>query len=172
MRNTSWITLVNKDSLQPQGPWCARLLYLWDSSGKNTGVDCCSLLQWIVPIQGSNLHLLLGRWVLYFWATWGVFHENIGNHDSRLNFQCRVDFSTSAKKHHWDLDGDCIASVDGFAYYWYRNNIKSSSLWTQGVSPFICVLLLSAVLCSFQYTNLLPPWWSLFLSIIFFLMLL
>ena len=30
----------------------------WDSSGKNTGVDCHFLLQGIFPTQGSNLSLL------------------------------------------------------------------------------------------------------------------
>ena len=35
-----------------------RLLCLWDSPGKNTGVDCHALLQGIFPTQGSNLHLL------------------------------------------------------------------------------------------------------------------
>ena len=54
MRNTSWITLVNKDSLQPQGPWCARLLYLWDSSGKNTGAVHHTLLQGIFLTQGLD----------------------------------------------------------------------------------------------------------------------
>ena len=36
----------------------ARLLCPWNSPGKNTGVDCHSLLQEIFPTQGSNLHLL------------------------------------------------------------------------------------------------------------------
>ena len=40
--------------LQPQ----ARLLCLWDSPGKNTGVGCHFLLQGIFPTQGLNLHLL------------------------------------------------------------------------------------------------------------------
>ena len=31
-----------------------RLLCLWDSPGKNTGVGCHSLLQGIFPTQGSN----------------------------------------------------------------------------------------------------------------------
>ena len=35
-----------------------RLLCLWDSPGKNTGVDCHALLQGIFPNQGLNLHLL------------------------------------------------------------------------------------------------------------------
>ena len=36
----------------------ARLLCLWDFSGKNIGMGCHFLLQGIVPGQGSNLHLL------------------------------------------------------------------------------------------------------------------
>ena len=36
-------------------------LHPWDSPGKNTGVDCLSLLQGIFPIQGSNLSLLHWR---------------------------------------------------------------------------------------------------------------
>ena len=35
----------------------ARLLYRWDSPGKNTGVGCHVLLQGIFPIQGSKLDL-------------------------------------------------------------------------------------------------------------------
>ena len=36
----------------------ARLFCPWDFPGKNTGVDCHFLLQGILPIQVSNLHLL------------------------------------------------------------------------------------------------------------------
>ena len=36
----------------------SRLLCLWDSPGKNTGVGCYFLLQGIFPTQGSNPHLL------------------------------------------------------------------------------------------------------------------
>ena len=36
-----------------------------DSPGKNTGVGCHALLQGIVPIQGSNPHLLYCRQILY-----------------------------------------------------------------------------------------------------------
>ena len=41
-------------------PWtvAARLLCPWDSPGKNTGVGCHVLLQWMVPNQGSNPCLL------------------------------------------------------------------------------------------------------------------
>ena len=44
--------------LQPHGLLPARLLHPWNSPGKNTGVGCHSLLQGILPTQGSNLGLL------------------------------------------------------------------------------------------------------------------
>ena len=43
---------VTSDSLRPHGLLPARLLGLWDSPGKNTGVGCHSLLQGIFPTQG------------------------------------------------------------------------------------------------------------------------
>ena len=39
-------TSVMSDSLWPHGSWPARLLWPWDSPGKNTGVGCHFLLQW------------------------------------------------------------------------------------------------------------------------------
>ena len=42
------------DSLRPYGLLRARLLHLWDFSGKNTGMGGYFLLQGIVPTQGSN----------------------------------------------------------------------------------------------------------------------
>ena len=41
-------------------PWAiaTRLLCPWDSSGKNTGVDCHALFQGIFKTQGLNLSLL------------------------------------------------------------------------------------------------------------------
>ena len=76
---------VVSDSLQPYRLQPARLLCPWDSLGKNTGVDCHSLLQGIFPTQGSNWRLLhltcIGRWVLYVClprgATWGYSSPNI-----------------------------------------------------------------------------------------------
>ena len=50
------LTLCN-----PMDQGARRLLCLWDSPGKNTGVGCHALLQGIFPTQGSNprlLHLL------------------------------------------------------------------------------------------------------------------
>ena len=49
---------VVSDSLRPYGLQTARLLFLWDSPGKNTGVGCPALLWGIFPTQGSNPHLL------------------------------------------------------------------------------------------------------------------
>ena len=40
-----------------------------DSPGKTTGVGCHSFFQGIIPTQGSKLHLLHCRWILYCWAT-------------------------------------------------------------------------------------------------------
>ena len=38
--------------------------------GKNTGAGCHFLLQGTFSTQWLNLCLLLGRWILYHWATW------------------------------------------------------------------------------------------------------
>ena len=46
------------DSLRSTGLQPARLLCLWDSPGKDTGVGCHAHLQGIFPTQGLNLHLL------------------------------------------------------------------------------------------------------------------
>ena len=64
------VTLSCRTLLQPHGLlWCTeestRLLCLWNSPGKNTGVGCHSLLQGIFPTQGSNLGLLHRRRILY-----------------------------------------------------------------------------------------------------------
>ena len=60
---------VVSDSLWHHALWFTRLLCPWDFPGKNTGVGCHFLLQWNFPTQGSNPHLLLGRQILYHWAT-------------------------------------------------------------------------------------------------------
>ena len=56
---------VVSDSLRPHGLQPARLLCLWNSPGKNTGVDCHSLLQRNFQTQGLNSGLLHCREVLY-----------------------------------------------------------------------------------------------------------
>ena len=52
-----------------------RLLCPWNSQGKNTGVDSCSLFQGFLPTQGWNINLLHCRQILY--------HVN---HQERLYF--------------------------------------------------------------------------------------
>ena len=49
---------VMSDSFWPHGLQPTRLLYPWDSPGKNTGVGCHYLFQGIFLTQGSKLHLL------------------------------------------------------------------------------------------------------------------
>ena len=59
--------LVTKSCLTLATPWTVvcRLLCLWDSPGKNTGVSCYFLLQGIFPTQKSNPGLLHHRQMLY-----------------------------------------------------------------------------------------------------------
>jgi len=52
------VAWVMSDSLWSYGLQSARLLCLWDSPGKNTGVGFHALLQGIFPTQGSNMYLL------------------------------------------------------------------------------------------------------------------
>ena len=54
--------------LRPHGLYPARLLWPWDSPGKNTGVGCHFLLQGTFQTQESNLGILHCRQVLYRWS--------------------------------------------------------------------------------------------------------
>ena len=65
MKNESDSCSVVSDSLRPYGLWPARLLCPWNFPGKNTGVDCHSLLQGIFLTQGLNLGLLHCRQIPY-----------------------------------------------------------------------------------------------------------
>ena len=56
---------VVSDSLRLHGLWLARLLCPWNSPGKSTGVGSHSLLQGLVPTQGSNPGLTHCRQILY-----------------------------------------------------------------------------------------------------------
>ena len=49
---------VMSDSWRTHGLEPTRLLHLWNSPGKNTGVGCPFLLQRIFPTQGLTPHLL------------------------------------------------------------------------------------------------------------------
>ena len=56
----SEIHSVGCNSLWPHGLYSS-----WNSPGQNTGVDSHSLLQEIIPTQGSNPGLPHCRWILY-----------------------------------------------------------------------------------------------------------
>ena len=58
------LTLIRK-SFVPRGLLPTRLPCPWNSPGKNTRMDCHSLLQGIFLTQGSNLGLLYCRQILY-----------------------------------------------------------------------------------------------------------
>ena len=58
-------TLLWLHGLEP-----TRLLCPWAFPDKNTGVGCHFLLQGTFQTQGSNLHLLHCRQILYHWAIW------------------------------------------------------------------------------------------------------
>ena len=69
--------------LRPQGLQPSRLLCPWApmsmSLGKNTGVDCHTLLQGIFPTHGSNLCLLcLLHLILYCWDTTEALRQLLG----------------------------------------------------------------------------------------------
>ena len=79
---------VMSSSLWPHGLEPSRLLCPWDFPGKNTGMGGHFLLQGIFPTQGSNLHLLHIRQILYRWATREAPEcSNIGNYLKRFATQ-------------------------------------------------------------------------------------
>ena len=59
-QSLSRVQLCDPHGLQP-----AKLLFLWDSPGKNAGGGCYSLLQGIFPTQRSNLGLLSCKLIPY-----------------------------------------------------------------------------------------------------------
>ena len=50
-----------------------RLLCPWSYPGKNTGVCCHSLLQWIFLTQGVNLGILSCRQIIYYLSQQGIY---------------------------------------------------------------------------------------------------
>ena len=79
------------DSLRHYGLWTARLLCPWNFPGKNTGVALPFPPSGPLPnfpTPGSSphlLHLLIGRRLLYCWATWEVPGTN-----TSVQFCCKV----------------------------------------------------------------------------------
>ena len=66
------------DSVRSHGLQPARLLYPWDSPGKNIGVGCCAQAQRTFRTQGSHLQLLSPALTVRFLttsATWDAREE-------------------------------------------------------------------------------------------------
>ena len=60
---------IGSDSLRPSGLQPTKLLSLWVSLGKITGVDFCAFLKGIFPTQGLNPRLWHCRWILCHWGS-------------------------------------------------------------------------------------------------------
>ena len=60
-------------TLHLQGLQPTQFLSPWNSPCRNAGVSYPSLLQRILVIQGSNLHLLHYRWILYRLSYQGAY---------------------------------------------------------------------------------------------------
>ena len=75
---------VMSDSLQRHGLQPTRLLWSWDSPGKNTGEACHALLQGIFPTQGLNPGLLHYKWILYRLSHQGSPHGTMDAVVSRM----------------------------------------------------------------------------------------
>ena len=79
LQGNVWVShLVVSNSLRPHELQPVRLLYSWDSPGKNTGVDCQPFLQMIFLTQGSNPGLLHCRQILYHLS----YSEDLGQGES------------------------------------------------------------------------------------------
>jgi len=78
----------------------ARFLCPWNSSGKNTGVGCHSLLQGIFPTQGLNPSLLHCRQISYPMSHQGRPVSKLSVLYSHCNDYKKVLFS---RPHHWRL---------------------------------------------------------------------
>ena len=94
--------LVVFDSLQPHELQPTRLLCLWNSSGKNTGVGSHSFLQGIFSIKGLNLCLLHCRQILYSLS-------QKGNPDKLYTYLIYILFFLLANK-------NCIYLVSNFSF--------------------------------------------------------
>ena len=84
--------------LRPHEPLPARLLCPWDFPSKNTGVGCHFLLQGIFLTQGSNLHLLFGRWTLYHCTTQEAQSTSVIHHINGIKDKTKPTRSSYGKR--------------------------------------------------------------------------
>ena len=150
---------VVSDSLRP-----TRLLCLWDSPGKNTGVGCCALLQGIFLTQGSNPNLLHWQmdslpsdspgkpylsfydWLIWFYKTsWRFIHVVARGEIPFLNNSRMYVFTIFSLYIHWLMD-IWVMSISYPAAYCkrlFRGRSDSApdgqvNLWKEGPKDPLC----------------------------------
>ena len=137
-----------------------RTIQPWNSPGQDTGVDNLSLLQGILPTQGSNPGLPHCRWILYQLShTWHqtmveVMKIMVTSFKKSHAHTATLSAPNPAAGHHWptpllETPGHSQASMDQSLV---GSLLLSSESWcTQG--PFVCALQdsVSLILCKF--------WW-------------
>ena len=106
----------------------ARLLCLWDSPDKNTGVCGHALLQGIFPTQGSNLCLLQCRRILYHWATWEALDSTFAKWKSPGHPGKAMQGEGKKSQGHWATDyRQCLPLSLCFSCVFLLRNFDS--LW-------------------------------------------
>ena len=121
----------------------ARLLCPWAFPGKNRGMGCCALLQGIFPTQGSNLHLLHCRWILYCWATAEALE--LGRDDDiviQLHIICFF-----LRSHFWSIMNSLLAKTPKI-FYLERVAAKSPFSHLEFISMLCRVFWRGKALCN------------------------
>ena len=124
------------DSLRPPRLQPARLLYSWDSPGKNAGVDCHFLLQGIFLNQGLNPFLL----------HWQV--EQPGKPMSVIQIDILSFFFPSYLGHHRSLNRvPCAIQWVLICYLIHTQSMYKSIPVSQFIAPTWCPYICSPCLC-------------------------
>ena len=140
-----WLLLFSSEvipnSLQALGLQPISLVCLWDFPGKNTGTGCHFLLQGIFPIQRSKPHLLcllLGRQILYHWATCEAdkYIKILEKHSSPLNL---LDCQKLKEGEYWTLWNTYLL------HYWQDSKLSRLVLKIIGSLCFLSVVSDSAI---------------------------
>ena len=101
-----------------------------------------------------------------FWLIWVP-------HSPLLILRSTCEFLPKKKKKaSWNFGSDCIESIDQFWEYCRFNSIKCFSLWTWNILIYLGLLeFLSIIFYTFKFMCLAHCLLTVFLSILFFLML-
>ena len=103
---------VISKSLRCCGLQPTRLLCPWYFPGKNIGMGCHFLLREIFPTQGSNLGLLLCRWILYCLSHQGIdrMHLLIENFPWKFH-PLNYNHITLTIEHHSSINHNSVIST-------------------------------------------------------------